>query len=238
MQWALREIRIAVRHVRADAVMMLALLVAVACGWVFILVAAEVAHERTQKVDERVILFLREAASPGTPRGPVWLKGTMRDFTALGSPAILVTFVLVVTGALLVRRQYHALLLVLAATIGGRLLNVVLKDWFQRPRPPLALQLTDVSTPSFPSGHAMDSAVIYFTLAALLARFLRPRGIRLYFLGVAAFLTFCAGVSRVYLGVHYPSDVLAGWTAGLCWACLCWLVANHLQRRGTVEPAK
>lgn len=218
--------------------MMRALLVTVACSWVFILVAAEVAHGRTQKMDEQVILFLREAAEPGTPRGPAWLKGTMRDFTALGSPAILVTLVVVVAGALLVRRQYRALALVLAATIGGRLLNVALKGWFQRPRPALALHLTEVSTPSFPSGHAMDSAVIYFTLAALLARFVRLRSLTVYLLGVAALLSFCAGVSRVYLGVHYPSDVLAGWTAGLGWACFCWMVANHLQRRGSIAPTK
>lgn len=231
-------IRAAIRVVRGDALLMLSMLIVVVCAWAFIAVADEIANERTQRMDERLILALREAAQPWQPKGPAWLKGTMRDLTALGSPAILVMFVLIVAGVLLVRRQYYALGLVMAATVGGRLLNVLLKGWFQRARPALELHLTEVNSLSFPSGHAMDSAVVYFTLAALLARFVRPRGLKLYFVGVAALLSFCAGVSRVYLGVHYPSDVLAGWIAGLGWATLCWTFASYLQRRGSVEPAK
>ena len=91
---------------------------------------------------------------------------------------------------------------------------------------------------SFPSGHAMDSAIIYLTMAALLARFVQPLALKLYFLGLAAVLTFLIGVSRVYLGVHYPSDVLAGWVGGLAWATVCWTVASYLQKRGQVEQAK
>lgn len=231
-------IRSAVRAVRGDAALMVSMLIVVVCAWAFVVVADAVAEQGTQRMDERLILALRDAAEPWQPRGPAWLKGTMRDFTALGSPAILTLFVLAVGGALLVRRQYHGLGLVLAATIGGRILNILLKGWFQRARPALELHLTEVSSPSFPSGHAMDSAVIYFTLAALLARFVRPRALKLYFVGIAAVLSFFAGVSRVYLGVHYPSDVLAGWIAGLGWASLCWALASHLQRRGSVEPAK
>jgi undecaprenyl-diphosphatase len=231
-------IRAAARVVRGDALLLASLLIVVVCAWAFIAVADEVAEKNTQRMDERLILALRDAAEPWQPRGPAWLKGTMRDLTALGSPAILAMFVLAVGGVLLVRRQYQALALVLAATLGGRVLNLLLKGWFQRARPALELHLTEVSSPSFPSGHAMDSAVIYFTLAALLARFVRPRGLKLYFVAIAAVLSFFAGVSRVYLGVHYPSDVLAGWIAGLGWASLCWAFASHLQHRGSVEPAK
>ena len=166
------------------------------------------------------------------------MLNVMRDLTSLGSAPVLALFVLAVAGSLVVRRQLHALALVLVATLGGEGLNLLLKGLFDRPRPDLALHLAQVNSPSFPSGHAMESAVIYFTLAALLARLVQPRPLKLYFLGLAAFLSFLVGFSRVYLGVHYPSDVLAGWTAGLAWALLCWTVASYLQQRGAVEPPR
>jgi undecaprenyl-diphosphatase len=183
------------------------------------------------------MLGMRRSGHPSEPRGPSWLPGAMRDLTALGSWPVLVLFVLAVAGSLLVRRQYHALALLLVATIGGILLNDLLKEAFARPRPPSALHLTEVRSLSFPSGHAMESATIYLMLAALMARLVVLRVLKLYFIGLAFFLTFVVGLSRVYLGVHYPSDVLAGWTAGLAWALLCWTLARYLQQRGAVEPA-
>jgi undecaprenyl-diphosphatase len=223
--------------VRGDALLLAAFLAVVLCVWVFLSVADRVAAGHTQHVDEQLMLSMR-AGSPSEPRGPRVLPGAMRDLTALGSPSVLTLFVLAVAGALVVRRQYHALGLLLVATIGGILLNELLKAAFARPRPPLAFHLTEVRSMSFPSGHAMESAIIYLTLAALLARLVRPRLLRLYFIGLAFLLTFLVGVSRVYLGVHYPTDVLAGWTAGLAWALLCWTAARYLQQRGKVEPEK
>jgi undecaprenyl-diphosphatase len=162
----------------------------------------------------------------------------MRDITALGSPVVLVLVVLASAVWLWVRRQHHAFALLLASTLGARLLNAFLKGMFARPRPDLELHLMPASSPSFPSGHAMDSAAIYLTIAALIAQQVQTRGQRLYLVGLAASLSCLIGVSRVYLGVHYPSDVLAGWCAGLAWALMCWTVARHLQRRGAVEPPK
>ncbi len=222
---------------RGDAVLLAALLAIVVCVWVFVAVADRVTEGHTQHLDEQLLLRMR-AGSPSEPRGPEFLPGAMRDLTALGSPSVLALFVLAVAGSLAARRQYHALGLLLVATVGGVLLNELLKLVFARPRPPLAFHLTEVRSMSFPSGHAMESAIIYLTLAALLARLVQPRLLRLYFIGLAFFLTFAVGVSRVYLGVHYPSDVLAGWTAGLAWALLCWTVARYLQQRGKVEPEK
>jgi undecaprenyl-diphosphatase len=208
------------------------------CVWAFVAVADAVTEQRTQTVDERLMRLLREPDDLATPIGPAWLVEPMRDLTSLGSAPVLVLFVLAVVGFLVVRGQHHALPLVLAATVGGELLNLLLKGFFDRPRPEAVLHLAPATSSSFPSGHAMESAVIYFTLAALLARLVEPRRLKLYFLGLAALLSFLVGVSRVYLGVHYPSDVLAGWSAGLAWAVLCWTVASRLQRRGAVEPAR
>ena len=221
-----------------DARLLLSLFALVVSVWVFVAIANHVTGGRAQPIDERLMRALRVAGDLSQPIGPAWLPGAVRDITALGSAPVLVMFVLAVAGALVARRQQHAVLLLLAATVGGSLLNNALKGLFGRPRPDSALHLTDVQSMSFPSGHAMESAIIYLTLAALLARLVQTRTLRLYFLAVAALLTLFVGLSRVYLGVHYPSDVLAGWTAGLAWALLCWTVASYLQRRGSVEPPK
>jgi undecaprenyl-diphosphatase len=221
-----------------DARLLFVMLSVVVCVWAFFVVGDAVAARRTQQADERVLRMLRDPQDVTIPRGPAWLPGVMRDITSLGSAPVLVLFVLAVAGSLVVRRQLHALVLLLVATAGGEVLNVVLKDVFERPRPDVTLHLTEASSPSFPSGHAMESAVIYFTLAALLARLVEPRPLKLYFLALAAFLSILVGFSRVYLGVHYPSDVLAGWTAGIAWSLVCWTVASRLQREGSVEPAK
>jgi undecaprenyl-diphosphatase len=222
---------------RADAQLLLSVLAFLCCVSVFLWVAVQVTGTRTQQLDEKVIRALRVAGQTSRPWGPAWVPGAVRDLTSLGSAPVLIVFVLAVGGALLARRQYHALILLLVAMAGGEGMNALLKGFFERPRPELALRLTEVSSTSFPSGHAMDSAVIYLTLAALLSRLVKERALKLYFLGLALLLTVVVGLTRVYLGVHYPSDVLAGWIDGLAWALLCWAVASYLQQRGSVEKA-
>ncbi len=123
----------------------------------------------------------------------------------------------------------------LVAAAGGGLLSVALKQVFARTRPDIVPHLVTVEGLSFPSGHSMAAAVIYLTLGALLARFAARRRIRVYVIAVSLGLTLLIGITRVCLGVHYPTDVLAGWAAGLGWALLCWLVARYLQHRGAVE---
>ncbi len=127
-------------------------------------------------------------------------------------------------------------MLVVVATAGGGLLNEVLKWWFARKRPEIVPHLVSVGSASFPSGHSMLALVTYLTLGALLARFASRRRSRTYCIVVSLLLALLVGLSRVYLGVHYPTDVLAGWSAGLAWALPCWLVARYLQYRGSVKP--
>jgi undecaprenyl-diphosphatase len=233
---ALARLRAVLEVDRADARLLLSLLGVALSVWAFVLVAGLMTRGRVQAFDEQLMLGLRVDGNPSQPLGPAWLPGAVRDVTALGSAPVLLIFVLAVAGALAARRQYHALVLLVAASAGGILLNELLKGLFARPRPDLALRLTDVRSLSFPSGHAMQSAIIYLTLATFLARAVQARALKAYFVAFAFLLSFLVGFSRVYLGVHYPSDVLAGWCAGLAWALVCWTLERHLQHRGKVEP--
>jgi undecaprenyl-diphosphatase len=204
--------------------------------WVFVLVASLVTAGRTQAFDEQVLRALRRPDDPGVPIGPHAVHAFALDVSALGSVPIITLIVLLVVGYLLIERRYAMVALVLAASCGGGLLNTTLKAFFARPRPTVVPPLAIVGSSSFPSGHSMIAAVVYLTLGALLARTTTRWRLRLYYLGVALGMTGVIGVSRVYLGVHYPSDVLAGWVAGAVWALVCELVAQRLQRTGEVEP--
>ena len=115
--------------------------------------------------------------------------------------------------------------------IGGAILTNLLKNVFARPRPDLVDHLVAVHSMSFPSGHAMGAAATFLTLGALLARTERKKVVRGYIFAVAGLLTLMVGFSRVFLGVHYPTDVLAGWTLGAAWALLCWMIARWLKPR-------
>jgi undecaprenyl-diphosphatase len=203
--------------------------------WTFLELAGAISSHTLLEVDEQVLLALREPGQLSNPIGPRWLEEAMRDISALGS----ITAVLFVTGAvaghLLLSRNFHALAFVTVSIAGGMALGNGLKHLFNRPRPELVPPLVQVASSSFPSGHAMLSAVVYLTLGALVARLVRPLNMKLYVLTVVLLLTFLVGVSRLYLGVHFPTDVLAGWSAGLAWAMLCWLVMRVLQKRGEVE---
>ncbi len=204
-------------------------LVVVVGSWGFIELLDDVHEGDTQQFDEQVIRFV------GEHRGPEWLQEVGRDITALGSIVVLSLVTFFVAGYLFLERKFSAMWLVLAATIGGMIISTTIKYFVARARPDLISHGDIVQTASFPSGHSMLSAVVYLTIGSLLTRLVKHRLLKLYFLSVALLLTFLVGISRIYMGVHWPSDVLAGWTAGLVWALICWLVARQLQRRGAVE---
>jgi undecaprenyl-diphosphatase len=214
-------------------VLVVALLVVVG-AWGFVELAGDVIEGDTKAFDHWVLNALRNPEDPAWPLGPRWLVEIGRDITALGSSVVLALVTAAVIGFLLLQRKYGAVWFVVVSTIGGSLLSHLLKELFARERP-TPVPFIWVSSPSFPSGHATLSAVVYLALGILLAR-IEPRPLlKVYFLAVMMALTFLVGLSRVYLGVHYPTDVLAGWTVGLVWALLCWLAAWYLQRRGAVE---
>lgn len=206
-------------------------------GWGFVWLSDEVTEGDTHAVDEWALKAFRHPDNPALPAGPGWVAEVSRDITSLGSVSVLAFFVALATVNLVMVRQGRAALVLVASSIGGALMSVLLKELIDRPRPKIVPHLTEVFSASFPSGHAMMSAVVYLTLGAVLARFTSSRRLRIYYLSVAFALTLLVGFSRVYLGVHYPSDVLAGWLAGISWALLVGLIVRALQRRGAVEQA-
>lgn len=214
---------------------LIAFLIMGATIWGFIEIADNVVEGDTAKFDEWAVRSLRKPDDLKTPIGPRWLAEAGRDLTALGSAAVLGLLTATVAGYLWLRRMYGAMWFLLAAVIGGQLVMTLLKNVFDRPRPDIVPHLAGVQSSSFPSGHSMLAATVYLTLGALLGRFLPEPRLKAYILIVALVLTGLVGISRVFMGVHYPSDVLAGWVAGLAWAIFCWLVARYLQRRGAVN---
>lgn len=200
----------------------------------FGLLAAEVTEGDTTAFDRNLLLALREHGT-GQPIGPHWIENFFLNVTSLGSTAVLSLMTLSIIGYLLATRRRAAAALVFVSVLGGILLPSLLKAGFDRPRPDVALHLATVYSASFPSGHTTAATATYLTLGALLARVQPRRRLKLYLLSVAILLVLLIGVSRVYLGVHWPTDVLAGWGVGAAWASICWLAARWLQRRGEVE---
>ena len=211
-----------------------AVFVAAALLLLFGAIADEVVEGDTLQLDRAILMSFRTPGNPTDLIGPEWFEEMVRDVTALGSYAFVIIVVAAAIGYLLLVRKYGLALLLLAAEAGGMLFSTLLKELFDRPRPDLE-HAARVFTASFPSGHATLSSVTFLTLGALLTRTNADHKSKAYFMGIAVVLTIMVGLSRLYLGVHYPSDILAGWCIGSAWAALCWAAALWLQRRGDVE---
>lgn len=220
---------------RHELTLLLGMVAAAGLLLAFVELAGEVMEGETTAFDRTILLALRVSGDPADPLGPPWLEAAARNLTALGSITVLTLITLFALGFLLLQEKRGAALLVLLSVGGGMIISTLLKLGIDRPRPDLVPHGDVTFTSSFPSGHSMLSAVVYLTLGALLARVVERRRLKAYLLVVAIALTLLVGLSRVYLGVHWPTDVLAGWSAGAGWAALCWLLALWLQRRGAVE---
>jgi undecaprenyl-diphosphatase len=204
----------------------------------FGLIAQEVAEGEPLAFDRALLLAFRNPADPSVAIGPPWLADAARDVTGLGSTIVLGIVLSAVVGYLLLARKRTAAWLMLGAVLGGVAVNNLLKLAFARPRPDIVTPLVQVFTASFPSGHATLSAITYLTLGALLGRTQPALGIRIYFIALAVLLAGLVGLSRVYLGVHYPTDVIAGWCIGAAWAMGCWALMKWLQGRGGIESRR
>ncbi len=179
--------------------------------------------------DRAILLWFRDPGDLARAAGPAWLPGAMVDLTALGGATVLTCITVACIGLLLVRRLWLTAALIAAATITGSTLAAQAKLLFGRARPDLVEHLVPVGGLSFPSGHATNSAVIYLTLALLISQVAHGRATRRYIVGTAVLLVGVIGISRVYLGVHWPSDVLAGWSIGTLWALAWWFAGAKLR---------
>ena len=221
---------------RRDSRLLIAFLVGAAILFGLVKLASEVLEGDIFAIDKYIMHGLRTAGDPSVLIGPHWLQTAMIDFTALGGSPVLTLVTVLAAGSLIAMRKYDMAGFVILSVSCGAVLSGAIKSFFVRPRPEIVPHLVEVTSSSFPSGHAMNSAIVYLTLAVLLARSEANRHIQFYLIGAAICLTLLVGTTRVFLGVHWPSDVLAGWVVGATWAALCSLAAKWLQQRRAIEP--
>lgn len=231
----LRRLRDRLRE-QGSMVLLVGLSVLAGILWLFVELVDELVEGDAQAFDEAVLKGFRDPSDPSQLLGPHWMADVARDITALGSTIVLTLLTLAVIGFVLLGRNYRTAAFVFVSVVGGTLLSHILKVTIERPRPDVVPHVVEVTSMSFPSGHTMLATTTYLTLAAVASRIL-PNWERIYLLGCAALISFLVGMSRIALGVHWPTDVLAGWCLGAAWALMCALVALWLQRRGAIEPA-
>jgi undecaprenyl-diphosphatase len=223
------------RHVEITFLTLLSIIFAAV--WALVELSEEVIEGSTRNLDSQILLLLRTPGDLSDPIGPMWLEEMGRDFTALGGVGVLTLTTLVVSVFFLLLQRWKSTIYILVAVGGGILISGVAKEFFDRPRPDLVPHGSIVHTASFPSGHSMMAAVAYLSLGVLIARVQPRRVLKVYVMMVAVILTILVGVSRVYLGVHWPTDVAAGWLAGGAWAMICLIVARSLARSGHIEKS-
>ncbi len=216
--------------VRAEVVIVAALAIIAAAVLTFAGIADEMSEGEAHAFDMAVLQALHpDAANPSDPVGPQWLDHAAADLTALGSVSVLAALTLGAAGFLALYRRWIEAGISAVAFGGGLTISQALKSIFGRERPPEVYRAAEILNASFPSGHALLSAVVFLTLGAMLAQGAKGRAARIYVMGVAIALTLLVGMTRVYLGVHWATDVLGGWTMGAAWATACWLAERRLK---------
>lgn len=198
----------------------------------FIEIADDMRDVDGQVFDQKVLTLLRPYADdPSRPWGPWWLVEGARDITALGGISVLSLWALIALGFLFIQGKRLSGLLLVVGLLGGVALSEGLKAYFERDRPPVAYQAVETLNASFPSGHALMATVFYLSLGVMLTRAFPRRRLKAYALGVGLLIALLIGLTRIYLGAHWASDVFAGWSIGAAWAMLLWLFAYVVERR-------
>jgi undecaprenyl-diphosphatase len=206
--------------------------------WLTVTLADGVVEGDTQETDLALMMLLREGEDADNPIGPAWVEELMRDYTALAGTGFLVLIITAVTIYYLIQGHHKEMAFLLIAVLGAFLISYLLKDIFDRPRPEFVAEGAYKYSASFPSGHALLAATTYLTLGSILAQLFTRDRLKAYVLILATIIVVLVGFTRVYLGVHYPTDVLAGWVIGTVWATMCWLGFRWLRRREANKSAE
>jgi len=213
---------------RAEPLIPALLLLIAGSLWGFIELTDFIEDREIHSFDQSLLLSMRTPGDISDPIGPQWVEEMGRDLTALGGFTILTGLTFATFGVALLFRKPKLATLIAVSIFSGMLMMKFAKSSFDRPRPDLVPHGVIVSNASFPSGHATMAAIVYLTLGVLLARTQTNRSLRIYIICLSAIIAILVGVSRVYLGVHWPTDVLAGWTLGAAWSLVVWLVAMKI----------
>ena len=196
--------------------------IAVVFTWAFSALAEHVRKGSTQPFDDAIMRWVGAHQT-------AWLESVMLEITALGTGTVVGMIVLIAGLFLWLNHHRHSAVLLIVATLGGMVLDNLLKIGFNRPRPQIFEWGTHAVSSSFPSGHAMSSVIVYGTVAYLAARLQRNVHARVLTFVIATIIIVMISTSRVYLGVHYPSDILAGFLIGTAWAGFCMAVLEAAQ---------
>ena len=223
------RLKVVLAFVQREAALLSALLIAALGIWAFLHIGEEMGEGETRGFDTAVLLAMR-TGDGHDPIGPAWLEWAARDVSALGGFTVLTLLTALASGFLLISRKYVDAIVLFVAVVGATVLSESLKLGYARPRPDLVAHSVETLGASFPSGHATLSAAAYLTIGALLAHAQERRRVKSYIHVTAIFLALLIGVSRVYLGVHWPTDVLAGWCLGAAWSIACVTAAQWLTR--------
>ena len=219
---------------RARDLRLMATLVAIGVlALVFLRIGDEMSEGETDRFDRAVLLAFRD--SPSDPIGSPAVEAAVVQISALGSSAVTTLVVVIATLFFALAGRWRYAILMVVCTAGSAVCMTLLKSLYERPRPTMVTELDVPGGLSFPSGHSMMSAALYLTLGVLIARALPTRRLRVFAVASSAFVTILIGLSRIYLGMHYPTDVIAGWTGGAAWALICGVVINRLGRRGVAD---
>ncbi len=213
-------------------------MVAVLAIWAFSMfgeVVEEVLEGDSHSIDIYILKLMRNPADLSDPFGPPWLEEMMRDITGLGGIAILGLITLASSAYLAVLRKSGQAIYLMCVVASGTVASNIFKLGFDVPRPDLVPHGSLTLLPGFPSGHSLMSAVVYLSLGAILAEAEPDRRLKIFLLCLAVTITVLVGISRVYLGVHWPSDVLAGWLVGAGWAAMFWVGFRYFRLRNSMK---